>query len=221
MWRATVPWLAVLGALLALTFLLAGHVADASARPDANHNRTMGHASASGRSPLPAVSEVVLLDRLADPVRWLSPMPEGVSIGEVSSHDPLNGNFDGGSYSQTSSRQNSAGVIHPSTYVRREAGGYVLLDQAGPGCLTRLWMTSSLGSGLFDPHQVPGDVSAFGRLQAFFDDRARPSIDEPADQLFSGTDPRFPKPLVNNPQASGGGNSSYVPLCFAKRLSFA
>ncbi len=168
-------------------------------------------------APGGGLSEAGLLNRLADPVKSLSPLPQGVSISEVSSHDLLGGNFDGGSYGQDSSGNGPTGVMHPSTYLRREVGGYVLLDQPGPGCLVRFWMTS-IGGGLLDPNVVLGDVSAFGRLQAFFDGRTRPSIDEPTGRFFSGSDPRFPKPLVNDERSSGGGNYSYVPLCFSTRL---
>jgi len=79
---------------------------------------------ALGRSsPPPALSERILLARLADPAAALAPLPVGARVSEFSSHDLLNGNFDGGSYSLR--------LGHPLTFVRCEAGGYVLLDQAG------------------------------------------------------------------------------------------
>ncbi len=136
---------------------------------------------------------------------------------ELSSHDPLNGNFDGGSYGRGALPRVLSIVAHPLTYLRREAGGYVLLDQDGPGCLTRLWMTAADG-GFFERSLTLGDATGFGRLQLFFDGRGSPSVDRPAAQFFAGLDRRFPKPLVNDWRSSGGGNYSYVPFCFARHL---
>jgi hypothetical protein len=161
-------------------------------------------ASSVSRPAAQVLSETNLLARLTDPAVALSPLPSGVRVTEVSSHDLLNGNLDGGSYGPTGA---SPGPSQPLTYVRREDGAYVLLDQPGPGCLVRLWMT-----GLY------GDLTGFGRLQVFFDGRSRPSIDESATRVFGGQDRRFPRPLVDDWRSSSGGNYSYVPLCFARQL---
>ena len=162
-------------------------------------------APAAGRSSprSPVLSEHILLSRLTDPAAALTPLTAGARVSEVSSHDLLNGNFDGGAYSPR--------LGHPPTFVRREAGGYVLLDQAGPGCVTRLWMTSASG-------YVLGDIRDFGRLQLFVDGRRRPAVDEPVTTFFAGGDPRFPRPLVGDRLSSSGGNYSYVPFCFAQRI---
>jgi hypothetical protein len=161
-------------------------------------------ARAVAAHPAPALSERALLARLTDPAGQLDPLPFGLSVSQVSSHDLSGGNLDGGSYSPLQA------PLLPVTYVRHDPGGYTLADLPGPGCLVRIWMTASAG--------VQGDTSSYGRLQLLFDGSSRPAVDVPAATFFSGGDRRFPRPLVNDYLHSSGGNYSYIPFCFARRL---
>jgi hypothetical protein len=163
-------------------------------------------ACASPAVAAPALSQSALLARLTDPVAALAPLDPGVRVVQPSSHDLRGGNADGGTYDGVASATNQ-----PQTYVRREDGGYVLLDIRRPGCLVREWMTAIGGSG-------SGDLAPFGRLQLFFDGEDHPRLDEPATDFFAGRDPRFPQPLVGDHASSSGGNYSYVPFCFARSL---
>lgn len=151
------------------------------------------------------LSEQTLLTRLTDPAAQLLALPAGGRITQVSSHDLTGGNVDGGSYSD------ALGELLPHTYVRTEGGAYVLADESGPGCVVRLWMTAGTS-------QTQGDPSSFGNLQLFFDGRTTPAVNEPVGKFFAGQDSRFPRPLVNDYLTSSGGNYSYIPFCFARRL---
>jgi hypothetical protein len=151
------------------------------------------------------LSERSLLSRLTTPAAQLEPLPAGVTVSQLSSHDLTGGNVDGGSYNDTQ------GQTLPHTYARVEKGAYVLADQQGPGCLVRLWMTAGTTS-------TQGDPSSFGNLQLFLDGSSTPAVDEPVSEFFAGKDPRFPRPLVNTYLTSSGGNYSYIPFCFAHRL---
>src|SRR5437763_7461250 len=114
----------------------------------------------------PALSQSALLARLTDPVAALAPLDPGVRVVQASSHDLRGGNADGGTYDGAASA-----TKQPRTYVRREDGGYVLLDIHRPGCLVREWMTAIGGS-------ASGDLAPFGRLQLFFDGEDTPRLDE-------------------------------------------
>lgn len=166
---------------------------------------TASTGSGSARRVGPTVSEQTMLDRLADPGEQLSSLPAGSAVYQISSHDLAGGNLDGGSYAAP-----LAGVL-PLTYVRREGSTYVLADQHGPGCLLRIWMTSSSGG-------ASGDAASFGNVQLFFDGSSKPAVDDPAAAFFAGKDPRFPVPLVDDYAGSSGGNYSYVPFCFSREL---
>ena len=160
--------------------------------------------TAPARAAVP-LSEQALLARLTSPVAAVAPLPAGVHVVQPSSHDLMGGNVDGGSYGGPIT---TGGI--PPTYVRREDGGYVLLDVQRPGCLVREWMTANVAN--------QGDLAGYGRLQLFIDGEDRPRVDVPAPDFFAGRDARFPRPLVGDQAASSGGNYSYVPVCFARSL---
>lgn len=149
----------------------------------------------------PVLSGGGLLARLIDPVAALTPLPDGVRVVQRSSHDRQGGNVDGGSWEPAMASQ------QPPTYVRRDPGGWVLLDERRPGCLTRMWFTAS-----------GGDAAAWGRIQMFFNGETGPRVDVPAADLFSGKIEAFPRPLVGDRTESSGGNYSYIPFCFAESL---
>jgi hypothetical protein len=115
----------------------------------------------------------------------------GVRAVGFSSYDRTGGNNDGfkGTYSK----------------LREESGNSVLAEAAGPGILQRIWFTHTSGDrpGLLDSKKE--------HIQVFIDGRASPALDLPLEQLFSGTHPHFPVPLVNQ---GSGGFVSYVPIPF-------
>lgn len=84
--------------------------------------------------------------------------------------------------------------------------GNVMLDQRGPGCVYRIWMTSL--QAVF-----PSDW-----VKIYFDGNSAPAIDVTMAQMFSGTDPPFLAPLVANNLSSSGGYVSYVPLCYRSSI---
>lgn len=97
-----------------------------------------------------------------------------------------------------------------SRFLRLEGEEGVLLDEAGPGALTRIWMTTGATvSQPFDPAV---------RVRFYFDGEALPRIDLPLPDLFSGAAPPFTPPLVADRLSSSGGFVSYVPMPFAERL---
>ncbi len=80
--------------------------------------------------------------------------------------------------------------------------GHVMLDQTGPGCVYRIWLTSLQSD-------FPNEW-----IKVYFDGSAKPAIDLTIGQLFSGQQAPFLAPLVMGPTSSSGGYVSYVPLCY-------
>jgi len=80
--------------------------------------------------------------------------------------------------------------------------GHVMLDQTGPGCVYRIWLTSL--QAVF-PNEW---------IKVYFDGSSKPSIDVTIAQMFSGRVAPFLAPLVAGPASSSGGYVSYVPLCY-------
>jgi hypothetical protein len=128
------------------------------------------------------LSDVGLLARLRHP---------GVQAVGFSSFDRTGGNDDGfkGTYSR----------------IREEAGDSVLAEIPGPGIVQRIWFThtSSERPGLLDGKNE--------HIKVYLDGRAAPALDIPLEQLFSGTHPLFPRPLVSQ---GSGGFVSYLPIPF-------
>jgi len=84
--------------------------------------------------------------------------------------------------------------------------GNVMLDQAGPGCVYRIWMTSKQAA-------FPGQW-----IKVFLNGSATPAIDMTIGQMFAGTNGPFLAPLVADATQSSGGYVSYVPLCYSKSI---
>jgi hypothetical protein len=85
-------------------------------------------------------------------------------------------------------------------------GGNVMLDQRGPGCVYRIWMTSLEAA-------FPAEW-----VKIYFDGSRVPAIDVTMAQMFSGTHAPFLAPLVDNILSSSGGYVSYVPLCYRSSI---
>lgn len=124
-----------------------------------------------------------LLARLRDPA---------VSALSFSSYDRTGGNNDGfnGTYSK----------------LRVENGDSVLAETTGPGVIQRIWFTHTSGEkpGLLDGKRE--------HVRIYLDGANSPALDIPLEQLFSGTHPHFPRPLVFE---GSGGYVSYVPIPFS------
>jgi len=80
----------------------------------------------------------------------------------------------------------------------RPDGGkrYVLLDEAGPGALVRIW-TATTG----------------GTLRIFIDDSPTPALEAPLADLLRGAVPSFVSPLAH---VAARGNNLYFPFPFAR-----
>ena len=80
--------------------------------------------------------------------------------------------------------------------LRVEDGNSVLAETTGPGIIQRIWFTHTRGEkpGLLDGKQE--------HLKIYLDGSDRPALDIPLEQVFSGTHPHFPRPLVF--EGSGG-----------------
>lgn len=131
---------------------------------------------------------------LCDLESWFA-APPGTRAGYVSSFDRTGGNSDG--FKATYSMQ-----------YERPDGQQVIVDLEGPGCLYTLWFTGQRNWA--DIH--------WGQLRMYLDDEAEPRLVVDGKDLFAGTDPRFPRPLVADGFVSTGGSVSYVPIPFAHRL---
>lgn len=101
------------------------------------------------------------------------------------------------------SSHDPAGEDDRGRYLRSgERGGreeHVLLDEAGPGVLTRLWSAN--------PERG-------GTLRIFLDGAERPWLEAPMDALLSGRGP-VPPPLA---ATAGRGHVLLLPVPFAERL---
>lgn len=95
-----------------------------------------------------------------------------------------------------------------SRFLRTIGEEGVIFEEAGPGAITRIWMTSG------DTQSVPLDPAV--RIRFYLDGEAKPRIDLPLPDLFSGAAPPFTPPLVGDRLASSGGYFSYVPIPFAR-----
>lgn len=113
----------------------------------------------------------------------LPALKDSIKIGSVSSYDRTGGNDDGFSGKYS--------------FVRKEAEGLVLADLKGPGVIYRVWTPTPTD-----------DV-----LEFIFDGEAQPRVSVKYRELFLGSHPAFPKPLVGS---GGGGYYCYVPMPFAK-----
>jgi hypothetical protein len=110
-------------------------------------------------------------------------LKDSVKVGSVSSYDRTGGNDDGFSGKYS--------------FVRKEPEGLVIADLKGPGVIYRIWTPT------------PTD----DLVEFFFDGETQPRLEVKFRELFLGTHPCFPRPLVG---FGVGGYYSYVPLPFAK-----
>jgi hypothetical protein len=115
---------------------------------------------------------------------------QGVISQQLSSSDQMGGNADG------------------EGYLYQEDSLFVVFDREGPGCIYRLWVSST-------------PTSATRRVLFFFDGETDPSINGIVQQLFSGLFNPFLFPLTGPSSISSGGYYSYFPLPYADHLKVA
>lgn len=119
---------------------------------------------------------------------------EGDSLVHVSSHDRDGGNgkdgFDG---------------TYSSLY-QDEDGDYILFDDIGAGCISRIWMTFS-----------ESKLNPTNHIRFYFDDEKVPRVDVSLIDFFSGEVDPFLSPLVGNNLVSSGGYYSYLPFPYSQR----
>ena len=135
---------------------------------------------------MPGLTYGVAAGTRLDQLPYLQPetMAGGVSSFDRDTFDATHGNHDLGNFLSTG------------------PDGNVMLDQAGPGCVYRIWMTSQQAAF---PDQW---------IKVFFNGSATPAIDMTIGQMFAGTNAPFLAPLVADSTQSSGGYVSYVPLCY-------
>jgi len=163
-----------LAGIFLVPLLLAAVLGAASAGP--------AQAAHSVPGPTYGVAAGTRLDRL--PFLQPGTMAGGVSSFDRDTFDATHGNHDLGNFLSTG------------------PDGNVMLDQAGPGCVYRIWMTSQQAA-------FPGQW-----IKVYFNGSATPAIDMSIGQMFAGTNAPFLAPLVAGDLQSSGGYVSYVPLCY-------
>ncbi|MDD8025406.1 MAG: DUF2961 domain-containing protein [Acidobacteriota bacterium] len=133
-------------------------------------------------APAPDRKPAVGLEALARP-DLLAVLDPTAKAGMISSYDRTGGNDDGfsGKYS----------------FIRKEPGGLVLADLAGPGLITRIHTPTPTD-----------DVIEF-----YFDGEVSPRLSLKVNELYDGRHSPFLAPLV---WTGVGGSVSYVPLAYRK-----
>ncbi len=102
---------------------------------------------------------------------------------------------------------------YPLRWLYRDGDEVVLLDERGPGAVTRFWVTTGFGvSTCIDPAI---------RARFYVDGATAPTLDVPLAALFDGSTPPFTPPLVADNTQASGGYVSYVPLAYATSLRIA
>ena len=133
-----------------------------------------------------------------DPAQ-LPVLKQGTTAHQVSSYDRSGGNIDFGD-----------GPMGYSV-LYEEGGRFFILDEAGPGIVTRFWLTyfeaSAAGE---DPTLLVGDV----RVEV----DGRSEGDVLLRDYFSGSEPEAPFPLAAGPERNSGAYYSYRQIAFRERI---
>jgi hypothetical protein len=116
-------------------------------------------------------------------IKDLPLLHEGVRVAQSSTFDRTDGNDD------------------RNWWLYQDTNGeYVILDESGPGCVYRIWMTYSMAG------------FATNRIRVYFDGETAPRIDYRIADFFKGTNAPFLTPLVGDTEVSSGGFYCCVPL---------
>ena len=117
----------------------------------------------------------------------------GATVHQVSSFDPTGGNSD-------HCRGHDCHYYYdPLT------DAYVVLDEAKPGTIYRIWVTEQGGLGE-------------GSIRIYFDNEEIPSVNASLKDFFSGTYGPFLFPLVGSDDVSSGGFYCYYPFSFKRSV---
>ena len=109
--------------------------------------------------------------------------------------------------------EGAAANPYPLRWLYRDGDEVVVLDERGPGALTRFWLTTGFGaSTCIDPAI---------RVRLYLDGAAMPTLDLPLAALFDGSTPPFTPPLALDRLQSSGGYVSHVPIAYAQSLRVA
>lgn len=161
----------------------------------------------TGRGTVP-----VGLDAVADLTTIAELRPPGFLAGQISSYDRTGGNGDLGLGPESAALLAAFGIPPQeldNSYLYRDGERYVIFDEAGPGVVTRLWMT---GLDALFLGTLRGDV-AFE-----IDDEPAPRLVAVRDDFFAGATPPLLAPLAGDASVSSGGAYAALPVTFAKRL---
>ena len=165
-----------------LIAILVAAPATGSAQPDGGRSTSAAARDPGLSSGLSALSRLPILDPT-------------VQVRQASSHAPDGSNRDWSNY-----------------LYRDSQGRYVLMEAAGSGAITRIWMTQQ------DFH---ADVSEIGRVEIFFDGETKPRVDLPARDFFSGRTAPFVAPLCGDESFSSGGNYCELRMPFRTSVRVA
>jgi len=94
-----------------------------------------------------------------------------------------------------------AGVFWGDPLIQDGHEWHVMLDEKGPGCITRLWLSSG----------------AQGRLRFEFDNEIRPRLEMSVAEFFSGSLKEAAGPFILSVSETGSGHVSYMPMPFQTR----
>lgn len=88
--------------------------------------------------------------------------------------------------------------------LRYDGDEAVIFEETGAGALTQIWVTYGIRSSAALDRRI--------RLRLYLDGEAKPRLELPLRDLFSGRVPPFVPPLVADRQAASGGFVSDVPI---------
>jgi hypothetical protein len=95
-----------------------------------------------------------------------------------------------------------------SRFLRVVDGEGIIFEHAGPGVVTRIWMTQGDG--------ISHDLRESIRIRIRLDGASRPVVDLSLRDFFSGRAGPFASPVVLDRTRAGGGNVSYAPIVFRR-----
>jgi len=146
----------------------------------------------TGSAPTPAVQgkdTAYFVHQMTDLARFSRFDPSQRMVLR-SSHDPAN-------------QAEDTGVFLGDPCVLNNKTWHVMFDEKGPGCITRLWLSSH----------------AEGRLRFEFDNESSPRLDLTVAEFFGGTLKEAAGPLILSVSETGSGNISYLPMPFQSRCT--
>lgn len=105
--------------------------------------------------------------------------------------------------SHSSESPDDKGIFQGKEYILDGVTWYTLLDEQGPGCITRLWMPDSVN----------------GQIRFYFDNEPKPRISMDVQDFFSGWLKKTAPYLILSASDTTCGQVSYLPIPFSKRCT--